>query len=142
MQKMEDRLKILIEEGKRDGFITYDRFNEIFPEDCNSPEKIDEVFSALEAHSIELRDDPISGSDEPTIDPEGMSEKIDDPVRMYLTQMGEIPLLTRAEELLLAKTIETSRERYRRAVYTSGLCQEIHDAACLFPAGDGRRIPT
>ncbi len=47
MQKMEDRLKILIEEGKRDGFITYDRFNEIFPEDCNSPEKIDEVFSAL-----------------------------------------------------------------------------------------------
>ena len=58
--KMEERLKILVEDGRRDGYITYDRFNEIFPEDCNSPEKIDEVFAALEAHSIELRDDPVT----------------------------------------------------------------------------------
>ncbi len=123
MQKMEDRLKILIEEGKRDGFVTYDRFNEIFPEDCNSPEKIDEVYSALEAHSIELRDELLSSSDDAIIDPDGLSEKIDDPVRMYLTQMGEIPLLTRAEELLLAKKIEISRQRFQKQLFGSGLAQ-------------------
>ncbi|MCH2373123.1 MAG: RNA polymerase sigma factor RpoD [Planctomycetes bacterium] len=125
MQKMEERLKLLVEEGKRDGFITYDRFNEIFPEDCNSPEKIDEVFAALEAYNIELRDDTASSSDDTSIDSESMSEKIDDPVRMYLTQMGEIPLLTRAEELLLAKKIEISRQRYQKQLYGSGLSQAV-----------------
>ena len=125
MQKMEERLKLLVEEGKRDGLITYDRFNEIFPEDCNSPEKIDEVFAALEAYNIELRDDTASSSDDTSIDSESMSEKIDDPVRMYLTQMGEIPLLTRAEELLLAKKIEISRQRYQKQLYGSGLSQAV-----------------
>ena len=123
--KMEERLRILVEDGRRDGYITYDRFNEIFPEDCNSPEKIDEVFAALEAHSIELRDDPVTGSDEAGLDSENLSEKIDDPVRMYLTQMGEIPLLTRAEELLLAKKIEISRQRYQKQLYGSGLFQNV-----------------
>ena len=52
-----------------------------------------------------------------------MPEKIDDPVRMYLTQMGEIPLLTRAEELLLAKKIEISRQRYQKQVFGNGLAQ-------------------
>ena len=123
--KMEERLRILVEDGRRDGYITYDRFNEIFPEDCNSPEKIDEVFAALEAHSIELRDDPVTGSDEAGLDSENLSEKIDDPVRIYLTQMGEIPLLTRAEELLLAKKIEISRQRYQKQLYGSGLFQNV-----------------
>jgi RNA polymerase primary sigma factor len=119
---MEDKLKLLIEEGRKEGFVTYDRFNEIFPEDCNSPEKIDEIFAALEQHSIELRDDPVSaGEDGAPIGGEGFSEKIDDPVRMYLTQMGEIPLLTRAEELLLAKKIEISRQRYQKQLFGSGV---------------------
>ncbi len=122
--KMEEKLKQIIEEGKRDGFITYDRFNEIFPEECNSPEKIDEIFATLDAHSIDLREEPLSAQDDgesPTGD--GAPEKIDDPVRMYLTQMGEIPLLTRAEELLLAKKIEISRQRYQKQLFGCGLAQ-------------------
>ena len=91
---MEDKLKLLIEEGKREGGITYQRFNEIFPEDCNSPQRIDEIFAILDAHDIEMRDnkvpDPSANSDSGTSE---LPEKIDDPVRMYLTQMGEIPLL-------------------------------------------------
>ncbi len=121
---MDDKLRQLIEEGKRDGGITYERFNEIFPEDCNSPERIDEIFATLDAHDIELRDDPVSGPEEGgDSSPDELPEKIDDPVRMYLTQMGEIPLLTRAEELLLAKKIEISRQRYQRQVFGSGLAQ-------------------
>ena len=120
---MDDKLKQLIEEGKRDGGITYERFNEIFPEDCNSPERIDEIFATLDAHDIELRDDPVSEPEESSSSSDELPEKIDDPVRMYLTQMGEIPLLTRAEELLLAKKIEISRQRYQRQVFGSGVAQ-------------------
>ena len=119
---MEDKLKLLIEEGKREGGITYQRFNEIFPDDCNSPQRIDEIFAILDAHDIEMRDnkvpDPSANSDSGTSE---LPEKIDDPVRMYLTQMGEIPLLKRAEELLLAKKIEISRHRYQKYVFGSGL---------------------
>ena len=119
---MEDKLKLLIEEGKREGGITYQRFNEIFPDDCNSPQRIDEIFAILDAHDIEMRDnkvaDPSENSDSGTSE---LPEKIDDPVRMYLTQMGEIPLLKRAEELLLAKKIEISRHRYQKYVFGSGL---------------------
>ncbi|MBN1442060.1 MAG: hypothetical protein JXA90_05085, partial [Planctomycetes bacterium] len=124
MKKIDDKLKLLIEEGKRDGGITYERFNEIFPEDCNSPERIDEIFATLDSHDIELRDDPLQAPEESgDASAESLPEKIDDPVRMYLTQMGEIPLLTRAEELLLAKKIEISRQRYQREVFGSGLAQ-------------------
>jgi RNA polymerase primary sigma factor len=52
------------------------------------------------------------------------TEKIDDPVRMYLTQMGEIPLLTRDQEIRLAKLIELTRKRYRKKVLESGIAQE------------------
>jgi RNA polymerase primary sigma factor len=51
----------------------------------------------------------------------GPTEKIDDPVRMYLTQMGEIPLLTRDQEIRLAKAIELTRKRFRKKVLESGV---------------------
>ena len=54
-----------------------------------------------------------------------MLEKIDDPVRMYLTQMGEIPLLTRDEEIKLAKTTEVSRKLFRRLLLESGLALDM-----------------
>jgi RNA polymerase primary sigma factor len=54
----------------------------------------------------------------------GSTEKIDDPVRMYLTQMGEIPLLSRDEEIMLAKKIELTRRRYRVKVLECALAQE------------------
>ncbi|MFN0058007.1 MAG: RNA polymerase sigma factor RpoD [Planctomycetota bacterium] len=121
---MDEGILRLKETGKKNGSITYEEFNAFFPEECNSPERIDRVYDVLEKFEIEIKDDPVQLQDLKDADLDGLPEKIDDPVRMYLTQMGEIPLLTRAEELLLAKTIETSRDRYRRSVYTSGVCQE------------------
>ena len=120
----EEKLLLLIDEGKQQGFITYDRFNEIFPEECNSPESIDEIFATLDSHGIEIREERVGGSSDSTIGREELEvipEKIDDPVRMYLTQMGEIPLLTRAEELLLAKKIEISRQRFQKHIFSMGL---------------------
>tara|TARA_B100000809_G_C15139440_1_gene532368 strand:- start:3664 stop:5295 length:1632 start_codon:yes stop_codon:yes gene_type:complete len=123
---MDDKLKLLIKEGKRDGGITYARFNQIFPTDCNSPERIDEIFAILDAHDIEIRDNKVADPNENENSTASEApEKIDDPVRMYLTQMGEIPLLKRAEELLLAKKIEISRQRYQKFVFGSGLAQGV-----------------
>ncbi|MFL2859095.1 MAG: RNA polymerase sigma factor RpoD [Planctomycetota bacterium] len=119
---MEEGLERLLEIGKAQGHITFEQFNQCFPEECNTPERIDAVYDLLEAHDLEITDDPVKIDDIPD-EPDFTGEKIDDPVRMYLTQMGEIPLLTRAEELLLAKTIETCRDYYRTAIYSSGFCQ-------------------
>jgi len=136
MRKMDEKLKQLIEEGKRGGSITYERFNEIFLEECNSPEQIDEIFATLDAHDIELKDEPATLSeDNLESSADDLPEKIDDPVRMYFTQMGEIPLLSRAEELLLAKKFEISRQRYQKQVFGSGLAQAttikiVEDVLC------------
>ena len=132
---MEDKLKTLIEEGRRDGFVTYDQIDEIFPEENTGHESLDEIFAVLDDEGIELRDDR-EGADaapggEPALDddeereaPADPGERIDDPVRIYLTQMGDIPLLSRNEELLLAKQIEVARARMDRLILGSGLSQE------------------
>ncbi|MDG1455339.1 MAG: RNA polymerase sigma factor RpoD [Planctomycetota bacterium] len=119
----EEGLERVVEIGKSAGHVTFEQFNHCFPEECNTPERIDAVYDLLEEHDLEVTDDPVKIDDLPD-EPDFTGEKIDDPVRMYLTQMGEIPLLTRAEELLLAKTIETCRDRYRTAIYSSGFCQQ------------------
>ena len=84
----------------------------------------DEAESRLLA-SGDLDDEPDELVDEPVDDDDGeltpedldeISRRIDDPVRMYLTQMGEIPLLTREQEINLAKKIEITRKRFRRKV--------------------------
>ena len=120
---MEEGLARLLEFGKAQGHVTFQQFNNCFPEECNTPERIDQVYDLLESLDIEVTDDPVK-IDELPDEADFTGEKIDDPVRMYLTQMGEIPLLTRAEELLLAKTIETCRDYYRTSIYSSGFCQK------------------
>ena len=124
---MREGLRRLVDHGRREGSVTYERFNAFFPEKCNTPERIDKVYDTLEKYDIEVCDDPVQIDE---LNDDRIGEKIDDPVRMYLTQMGEIPLLTRAEELLLAKTIETARERYRTSIYSSGLCQNVLIRLC------------
>ncbi|MBI2922054.1 MAG: hypothetical protein HYY18_13295, partial [Planctomycetes bacterium] len=134
-------LKLLLEEGKKKGYLTWEEMNKILPDDVVSPEKLDSIMVALEDAGIDIVDETEIGEaktpgeeeeDEAVPDeaeeegePEyeedvslrkGPGEKIDDPVRMYLTQMGEIPLLTRDEEILLAKKIELTRKRFRKKV--------------------------
>ncbi len=121
---MDQGVQLLIHTGKKHGAVTFEEFNAYFPEECNSPERIDRVYDVLEKYNIRIKDDPVQLDDLGNDKMDMLPEKIDDPVRMYLTQMGEIPLLTRAEELLLAKTIENSRDQYRTSIYTSGFCQD------------------
>jgi RNA polymerase primary sigma factor len=142
MDKLDEGLKTLLELGKRRGFLTFDQVNDHLPDEAASPERIHGLLETLDEMSIELINEDEAESrllasgdldDEPDDDlveepledeeteltPEDLDEisrRIDDPVRMYLTQMGEIPLLTRDQEINLAKRIEITRKKFRRKV--------------------------
>ena len=131
--KVDEGLKTLLESGKEKGYLTYGQVNDYLPDDAVNPEKLDQLLLILEEHGIELIDESEAEEREAgpgTVAPdeearaeldlnlieEEDSRRIDDPVRMYLTQMGEIPLLKREEEIALAKKIEVTRKRFRRKV--------------------------
>jgi RNA polymerase primary sigma factor len=132
MEKIDDGLKALLESGKEKGYLTYSQVNDHLPDDDANPEKIDQLLILLEEQGIELIDESEveerEGTAGPVLDDEARAEldlsfmdeedsrRIDDPVRMYLTQMGEIPLLKREQEIALAKKIEVTRKRFRRKV--------------------------
>src|SRR5271154_5560466 len=141
MDKLDEGLKTLLDLGKRRGFLTFDQVNDYLPDEAASPERIHGLLETLDEMGIELINEDeaenrllASGDldDEPDDDlgeepeeeeaeltPEDLDEisrRIDDPVRMYLTQMGEIPLLTREQEINLAKRIEITRKKFRRKV--------------------------
>lgn len=129
--KIEEGLKALLESGKRKGYLTYVQVKAYVPDDAADNGRLDHVLQLVEEMGIDLieesevedRDNGVTETPEDLqnelelafID-EGDGRHIDDPVRMYLTQMGEIPLLKREEEIALAKKIEITRKRFRRKV--------------------------
>jgi RNA polymerase primary sigma factor len=128
--KSDEVLKALIEKGKQTGSLTYDEVNQALPE-SSDPERLPEILELLEQNGINLIDEEgeeegeaavieevlLQDADLPFVeDSDGDGRHIDDPVRMYLTQMGEIPLLTREKEIQLAQKIEVTRRRFRRKV--------------------------
>ncbi len=139
---VEGEIKELIDTGKDRGFLTYEELNDFLPDDVVSPEYIDEVLLTLDEKGIELvdeaeveegenglylRDEEAEESEEEEeeeTETVQTTEKIDDPVRIYLTQMGQIPLLARSEEIALAKRIEISRKAFRRRILQFTPCVE------------------
>ena len=138
-QELTDRsLKALLDKGKRRGFITYEEMNDDLPDDGFSPDSLDNLLMTLDDLGIELideadidqqgpKDSAAEGKDLDEQDAElervlrgaEPDRRIDDPVRMYLTQMGEIPLLKREQEIALAKKIEMASVMARRSLCRS-----------------------
>ena len=128
-------LQVLVATGRSQGFLTYDQVNDYLPDEAVNPEKLDNLLIALEEQGIELVTDPPQVAEPATVrenraEPELFAEleselaplaakelpKLsDDPIRMYLSQMSVIPLLSRREEISLAKKIEVTRKRFRRS---------------------------
>ena len=139
-QQIETELQGLIDLGKKRGYLTIDKINKVFPDEM-SPESLEEVLLKLDEAGIELldeaeaeerraeeqenEDDSDGNASSPATEKTALAiEKIDDPVRMYLTQMGEIPLLSRDTEIRLAKKIEFTRRRFRKKTLESCLASD------------------
>ena len=150
--------------GKNRSYLSYDDLNNTLPDNWIEPERVDELLVKLEELVIRMiagkpRQEPakvkfqedvkpaiaaLAEIDEPELAEaitraltEANSRRIDDPVRMYLTQMGEISLLTRDEEIRLAKKIELTRMIFRRKVLENDYCvQQAVDTLELVRTGE------
>src|SRR5207344_1709940 len=119
-----DEVRQLINIGKEKGYLLYDEVNELLPADITSPDELDELLSIFGSAGIEvidsdqkyLRDDvkvidrTAEGAEELELDlTPGALDKTNDPVRMYLREMGTVPLLTREGEVEIARRIERGK---------------------------------
>ena len=116
-----DEVRQLIQIGKEKGYLLYDEVNEMLPSEITSSEDLDDLFNAFGSAGIEVVDsdkayrgdkdfDRDSSEDGPELDlTPGALDKTNDPVRMYLREMGTVPLLTREGEVAIAKRIERGK---------------------------------
>ncbi|MEW6008063.1 MAG: RNA polymerase sigma factor RpoD [Candidatus Omnitrophota bacterium] len=131
----------LIALGKRKGFLTYDEVNDLLPEDVVSSEEIDKVLEMLGKEEIQLVDSQkdlteiksdfsaeelkavaLEEKKAPTLEDKFIP--LDDPVKMYLKQMGHISLLSREDEIALAKRIEEAEKRFCEVVLATKFARE------------------
>jgi len=127
--KFEHDIDSLIEVGKEKGYLTYGDVNDMLPEEIGSADDLDDLITTIGTQGIDLLDSPKFGSDkdfeleegedvELDLTP-GTLEKTNDPVRMYLREMGTVPLLTREGEVEIAKRIERGQLRVLKAISRS-----------------------
>ena len=127
--KFEHDIDSLIEVGKEKGYLTYGDVNDILPDEIGSADDLDDLITTIGTQGIDLLDSPKFGADkdfelEEGVDVEldltpGTLEKTNDPVRMYLREMGTVPLLTREGEVEIAKRIERGQLRVLKAISRS-----------------------
>jgi len=127
--KFESDIDSLIEVGKEKGYLTYGDVNDILPDEIGSADDLDDLITTIGTQGIDLLDSPKFPGDkdfeleegedvELDLTP-GTLEKTNDPVRMYLREMGTVPLLTREGEVEIAKRIERGQMRVLKAISRS-----------------------
>ncbi len=129
LDKYEDDI---VEVGKEKGYLTFGEVNDLLPGDITSPDDLDDLLNTISTQGIEVGGDR-EGRDRDKYEPEageegedveldlspGTLEKTNDPVRMYLREMGTVPLLTREGEVEIAKRIERGQLRVMKAISRS-----------------------
>jgi len=130
-EKFDHEIDGLIEVGKEKGYLTYGDVNDMLPEEISSADDLDDLITTIGTQGIDLLDGPKFGPDKEFEAEEGEDveldltpgtlEKTNDPVRMYLREMGTVPLLTREGEVEIAKRIERGQMRVLKAISRSSI---------------------
>src|SRR6266704_1618863 len=123
-----ETIKTLVQLAREHGHVTYDDINDALPEGL-SPEDLDALYAKLRGLDIEIvehaeveRAKPA----EPEEEDDHRLEVLDDPVRMYMNQMGKVPLLTREQEVEICKRIEAAEIEIKALVYSLGFTAKEH----------------
>jgi len=128
-----EKIKELIKLAKEQGYLTYGDVNDILPENILSPDALDAILILLRGMDIEI----IDASEVDRFKREAEEEKetqkvdsrldiLDDPVRMYLKQMGQVPLLTREQEVEISKRIEVAENHVKQIINNFGFTAKEH----------------
>jgi RNA polymerase primary sigma factor len=137
--KFEHEIDNLIETGKEKGYLTYNDVNDMLPDEIGSADDLDDLMTTISGQGIDLLDTPkfpgdkefeLEDGEDVELDlTPGTLEKTNDPVRMYLREMGTVPLLTREGEVEIAKRIERGQMRVLKAISRSPIV--IREIAAL-----------
>ena len=124
------RMKQLMSAGKQKGYVLYDEVNDLLAEDYPGGRELDDLLTELDTAGVEILEEPKAEFDKKVEEAEEpgeldlvqeLNDKTNDPVRMYLREMGSVPLLTREGEIELAKRIERGQAAVRKAISRSAL---------------------
>ena len=137
--EVQSKLRELIRLSREQGYLTYDDLNEVLPGDIISPDLVEEIFLRLRNLEIDIIDasdvdrvktiapssssSPIKEIEEKPVE---RADSLDDPVRQYLRQMGQVPLLTREQEVVISIRIEEAEAEISRVLHSFGFVAEAY----------------
>ena len=137
LDKYEEDVDRIIDTGKEKGYLTYGEVNDLLPGEITSPDELDDLMTTINTQGIDVlaesrrgakgeveETDNESGEESDDVELDltpGTLEKTNDPVRMYLREMGTVPLLTREGEVEIAKRIERGQMRVMKAISRSSI---------------------
>src|ERR1039458_4416115 len=130
--ELAEKIKELVRLAHEQGYLTYSDITEALPDTLTGPEALDEIYLKLRSLEVEIVDQSeVDRIKQP--EPEEEDEKVrldilDDPVRMYLRQMGQVPLLTREQEVEISKRIEAAEAEVKRILCNFGFAAKEHIA--------------
>ncbi|MDX1951380.1 MAG: RNA polymerase sigma factor RpoD [Verrucomicrobiota bacterium] len=130
-----EKVKELVRLAKEQGYLTYNDINDALPDNV-TPDDLDEIYTKLHNLDVEIVDQaevdvvkqPEPDEDENKEDSKMRLDILDDPVRMYLKQMGQVPLLTREQEVEICKRIEEAENQVKSIIYSFGFTGKEHIA--------------
>jgi RNA polymerase primary sigma factor len=131
---LQDRIRELVKIAKEQGYLTYDDINEALPDGLTDPDEMEQIFSRLRSMEVEIIDasevdrfkDGKKDLDEEDEEKDQKLDILDDPVRMYLKQMGQVALLTREQEVEISKRIEDAEMMVQKLINRFGFSARAH----------------
>ena len=127
-----EKIKELVRLAQEQGYLTYNDINDALPDTMITAEELDEIYTKLRNLEVEIVDqaevDRVKQPEPEEEEDKSRLDILDDPVRMYLKQMGQVPLLTREQEVEISKRIEDAENEVKKIIYGFGFAGKEHIA--------------